>query len=438
MKKSTLMVVVVAVALGAFVYFYDSKHTPKPITGDVSKAAFSIQPGDLSTLTIRRRSDTVALSKRGSDWDITKPVETRADQTVLSGLVNDLSALRIERSFAPTDTLSKYGLRDPSVEIDFRDKSGSSHSVQLGDRDFSNSSVYALIDGSKQIDLLPTSLLDETVKPVAQLRDRSLVDLNGSPVTAVALKDESGDITMTKTQAGWEIASPRKALADSGAVDSLVSSLSSAKFTDVVSETPVDTAKFGLTHPAITLDLTLETGRQVHLVLNKKGTDYYGRDLARPILFSVDAATYDSFDKKFFDLRDKSILPFDPTTIAKVTVQNANGTVECSEGKEEQWSVVEPVADKGKPVQSWKILDPIENARATQIYDAPSAAVLAHLKKPVIQITLVDKSQKITTIQISDASGDSVYVRTSAGPEVYQLNTQILKDLGFKVSDLLI
>jgi hypothetical protein len=152
----------------------------------------------------------------------------------------------------------------------------------------------------------------------------------------------------------------------------------------------------------------------------------------------VDAPVYNSFDKKFFDLQDKSILQFDPTTITAVTIQNANGTTECSQGKEGQWSVVEPVADKGKPVQSWKLLDPIQNARATQIYDTPSAAVLAHLKKPAIQVTLTDKSNKTTTIQISAASGNSAYVRTSAGPEVYEVNTQILTDLGFKVSDLFI
>ncbi|MFZ0638942.1 MAG: DUF4340 domain-containing protein [Candidatus Acidiferrales bacterium] len=438
MKKSTLIVVVVAVALGAFVYFYDSKHNPKTTAGEASKAAFSIKPEEISSLTIHRQSDTVAFSKKGAEWDLTQPVETRADQTEIGGIVNDLSDLQIQRSFAPTDNLSKYGLANPAVKIEFQGKNGSAHSVQLGDKDFSNSSVYALIDDSKQVDLLPTSLLGETDKPVAQLRDRSMIDLNGSEVTALTIKDASGDITLTKAQAGWEITSPRKTLADSSAVDALVSSLSSSKFKDVVSETPADVAKYGLAHPAITLDVTAQGGKQFHLLLNKKGTDYYGRDLALPMIFSVDAPVYNSFDKNFFDLQDKSILQFDPTTITTVTIQNANGTIECSQGKEGQWSVVEPEAEKGKPVQSWKLLDPIQNARATQIYDTPSTAVLAHLKKPAIQVTLTDKSNKITSVQISAASGNSVYVRTSAGPQVYEVNTQILTDFGFKVSDVLI
>lgn len=439
MKKSTLIVLAVAIALGAFVYFYDSKHNPKPAsTEEPSKAAFSVKPAEISNLTIHQAGGIVSLSKKGSQWDLTQPVETLADQSAISGLVSDLTSLRIQRSFAPTDNLSKYGLADPKVKLEFQETNGSSHNIQFGDADFSNTAVYALIDGSKEIDMLPTSLLDDSEKPVSQLRDRSLIDLKGSQVAALTLKDASGDLTLTKGPAGWEITSPRKTLADSGAVDSLVSSLSNNKFTDVVSETPVDLAKYGLQHPAVALDLTTQDGKQFHLLLSKKDTNYYGRDPARPMIFRLDAPAYQAFDKRFFDLRDKSILQFDPTAVATVTLQNANGTVECSQGKDDQWSVVEPFADKGKQVQSWKILDPLQNIRATQIYDAPSAAILAHLKKPAIQVTLTDKSNKTTTVQISAASGNSVYIRTSAGPEVYEAATQILTDLGFKVSDLLI
>jgi hypothetical protein len=439
MKKSTLTVVVVAIALGAFVYFYDSKHNPKPAsTAEASKPAFSVKSADISNLTIQHAGQAVSLSKKGSEWDLTQPVQTRADETAISSIVNDLSGLQVERSFAPTDSLSKYGLADPAVTIEFQQTNGSTHKVELGDKDFSNTNVYALVDGSKQVDMVASSLLDATTKPVSQLRDRSLIDLDGAEVTGLTLKDPSGNIALTKAKAGWEITDPRKTLADSGAVDSLVSSLSNNKFTDIASETPSDPAKYGLARPSVTLDITAQGGKEFHLELDKKGGDYYGRDLSRPMIFRLDAPTYDALNKTFFDLRDKTILQFDPTTVQTVSIQNANGTVECSQGKDDQWTVVQPISDKGKQVQSWKILDPLQNTRATKIDDTPSSAILAHLKKPEIQLTLTDKSKKTTTVQISAASGDSVYVRTSKGPEVYEVSTQILKDLGFKVSDLLI
>lgn len=438
MKKSTLIVVAVAIALACFVYFYDSKHSSKPPVDETSKPAFAVKADTISSLTIHNASTTVSLSKSGADWNLTQPIDTRADQTAVGSIVNDLSDLQIQRSFTPTDNLSKYALADPALKIEFRGANGSLHTVELGSKDFSNSSVYAVVDGSKQIDMVSPSLFDDSNKPVSQLRDRSILDLNNSQVTALTLTDPDGKFSVTKAEAGWEISSPRHALADSNTIDALVSSLSSSKFTNVVSETGSDPAKYGLGHPTLTLDATAQGGKQFHLVLSKKGTDYYGRDLSRPLIFSVDASTYNSFDKNFFDLRDKGILQFDPTTVATVTVQNANGTMECSQGKNGQWSMVEPVDDKGKGIQSWKILDPLQNTRATKIYDSPSSAILAHLKKPAIQLTLIDRSKKTTTIEISAASGNSVYVRTSAGPEVYEVGTQILTDLDFKPSDLLI
>lgn len=438
MKKSTLIVVVVAVALGAFVYFYDSKHTPKPVASEnASKPAFAVKSGQITGVTIHHADATVVLKKTGSEWDLTQPIATRADQSEIGTIVDDLSSLNIQRSFAPTDASSKYGLADPAVKIEFQESDGSSHEIEMGDKDFTNDAVYALIDGEKQVDMLPTSLLDEAEKPVTQLRDRSLIGINGSEVTAVTIDDPSGKISATKATAGWEITDPRKTLADSGAMDSLVSSLSTSKFTDVASETPADPAKYGLAHPDVTLDVTAQGGKKFQLALAKKGDSYYGRDLSRPMIFTIDAPTYNAFNKKFFDLRDKSILQFDPTAVATVAIQNANGTIECSQGKDDTWSVVQPVTDKGKPVQSWKILDPLQNVRATQIYDTPSAAVLARLKKPEIQITLTDKSGKKTSVNVSAALGDSVYVRTSAGPEVYEVGTQILKDFGFKIADLI-
>lgn len=440
MKKSTLIVVVIALTLGAFVYFYDSKRTPKTVAEETSKPAFSSKPADFSRVTLQRKSDTAVLVKKGTAWQLTEPVEARADAATITGITADLQNLEIQRSFAAGNDLSRYGLSNPAAKIEFQDAKGAQHTIQLGDKDFSGNSVYALVDSSKPqtVDLVPSSLLDDAEKSVNDLRDRSILDLNGARVTAITLHDSSGAIALKKALVGWEITEPHPTLADSEAADSLVSSLSTDKFTVVASETASDLAKYGLAHPDVTVDATAKDGKQFHLAFSKKGADYYGRDLGRPIIFSVDATIYNSFDKKFFDLRDKEILHVDPTSIATISVKNANGSVECSQGKIDEWTMLQPAADKGKSVQGWKLTDPIQNARAMQIYDAPSAAILAHLKNPAITVTLTDKSGKTTTVEISAQVKNSVFVKTRSAPQVYELNKQILTDLGFKASDLLI
>ena len=438
MKKSTLIVVALAIALGAFVYFYDSKHSVAPATDEAFwKPAFAVSADQIAGLTLVSGTGKTVFAKQRKDWQITQPVSTRADQTSISGIVSDLSSAKIRRSFAPTDSLSKYGLAQPAVTIDFRQKDGIEHTIRLGDKDFSGNVVYALIDASKNVDLLPVSLLDETDKPLSQLRDRSLLELNNDEITGITIDDPSGTLAVTRKDSRWEIAKPKEVLADSGAIDSLASALSTDKFADVVSESPDDLAKYRLTHPSMSITATAK-GQEFHLLVGKKnGDNYYARDVARPMIFEISSTVYDALNKKFFDLRDKSILHFDPAQVAAAEIHNANGAIQCAQGKDDQWTILQPAADKGKAIQSWKILDPIQNARAKQIYDAPSRAVLAHLAKPAIEVILTDKSGKKTTVDISAAVGDSVYVRTTAGPQVYELNTQISKDLGFKAADLL-
>src|SRR5579859_1271150 len=438
MKKSTLLVVVVAIALGAFVYFYDSKHSVAPPTDEASwKPAFAVNADQITGLTLESGTGKTVFAKQGDSWQITQPVPTRADQASINGIVNDLSSAKIRRSFAPTDSLSKYGLAQPAVTIDFQQKGGVEHRIRLGDKDFSGNVVYALIDASKNVDLLPVSLLEETGKPLSQLRDRSLLELNGSEITGITIDGSTGTVAVTKERSTWEIAKPKAVSADSSAVDSLAGALSTDKFTDVVSESPEDLAKYGLTHPSMSVTAATK-GQEFHLLVGKKnGDNYYARDSARPMIFEIDSTVYDALNKKFFDLRDKSILHFDPAQVAAVEIHNANGAIQCAQGKDDQWTILQPAADKGKAIQSWKILDPLQNARAKQIYDTPSRAILAHVAKPAIEVILTDKSGKKTMVDISAAVGDSVYVRTTAGPQVYELNTQILKDLGFKAADLL-
>ena len=440
MKKSTLIVLAMAIALGAFVYFYDSKHSVAPPSDQASwKPAFAVKADDITALTLERKIGNVVFSKQGSDWRITRPVSTRADQTAIGGIVNDLSTAKIQRSFVPppADNLSKYGLDQPAVTIEFQSKTGVQHTLRLGDKDFSNSAVYGLVGASKNVDMLPVSLLDETDQPLSQLRDRALLELNNAEITSITLDEPDGVVAIKKAGSTWMITKPKQVMADSSAVDSVVSSLSTNKFTDVASETPDNLAKYGLAPPSVSVTVDARD-QQFHLLIGKKTDDqYYARDPARPMVFEISSTVYDTLNKKFFDLRDKSIVQFEPANLADVNIHNANGTIDCSQGTTGNWTIVQPGADKGKAIQSWKVLDPIQNARANKIYDAPPAAILAHLAKPAIQITFTDKSGKKTTVSVSAAVGESVYVRTSAGPEVYELGTQILKDFDFKAADLL-
>jgi len=98
--------------------------------------------------------------------------------------------------------------------------------------------------------------------------------------------------------------------------------------------------------------------------------------------------------------------------------------------------IKEPSDKKDKEAQSSKFLDPIESTRATEVLDKPSASISAKLGKPAVEARFTDKSGTTTTVRISAADGDDVYVRVDGKPEVFKVKKQLLDDLSFKAADV--
>jgi hypothetical protein len=122
----------------------------------------------------------------------------------------------------------------------------------------------------------------------------------------------------------------------------------------------------------------------------------------------------------------------------RVEIHNANGTIICTRKSEFEWIMEEPVDQKGKAADIAKLITPLEQARAEQVFDQPAPNIRAMLAKPEFQAVLTDKSAKKLTIQLSKESDGFVYARTSESPSIFKLDKQILTQLNLKPSDLIL
>jgi hypothetical protein len=444
-KKTTLFLLLGAVILGAAVYYFDwrrsQKESEKP-PADAAKLAFSIQPQDITSLAIKHPGNpsepVLQFEKSDEVWRITQPLETRADQASLDGIIDGLSSARIAQTEpgAP-DRLKVYGLDPPAVSLEFQLRSGAKHAVALGKKDFTGISVYAIVDGAKDVALLPESLLISSAKSLQDLRDRGVLHIAGDNVVSFDLKNASGQLSAKKVKDQWEFAKPAGLHGDAGNIGALLASLGSAKWTNVASESPVNLAKYGLANPALTFSAMDDKGKSATLIVGKKeGDQYFARDASAPTIFLINDDLYKKLAENYNDLRDKKLAHFDPAAIDHVEIHNANGTIICARKSEFEWTIEEPADLKGKPADISKLFTPLEQASAGQIFDQPAPEIRAILAKPEFEVTLTDKSGKKVTVQISKESNGFAYARTSARPAIYKLDKQILSDLNFKPSDL--
>jgi hypothetical protein len=458
-KKSTLIVLVAAIVLGAAAYYFDWKRGQKEAANspaDSTKPAFTLQADDITSLNISypadAKSQPIHFEKQNGVWQITQPLQTGADDASLQGIVQQLASVRVAQTEPGTpDRLKVFGLDTPDLVLDFQMKNGAKHTLRLGKKDFTGVSVYAIVDSAKDVALLPESLLVSADKPLQDLRDHSVLHFVASDAASFDLKNSSGELAAAKDHDAWKFTKPSSAAGDTDAINSFLASVASSRMTTIASETPDNLAKYGLANPAISFNVSNGKGQTATLLVGKKeGDEYFARDTSRPTVFRINKDLYKKLTQSFADLRDKKLARFDPATITHVEIHNASGTILCTRKNETDWTFDATAAKDQKEKQNDqqkgnqpeklvnldKLFTPLQQATADEIFDQPTPALLAKLATPAFDADLADKNGKVLKVEVSTESGGFVYARTNETAGIYKLKPQILTDLSFKPSDL--
>jgi Domain of unknown function (DUF4340) len=438
MKRSTLILVMVAALVGGFVYFHEYRRPPAKPKAETNQPAFGFEGADVAALTLTRAGSSLAVERQGGQWEITAPVRTRADQGAVGDLVDELVTAQISRTLpAAPDRLRAFGLEEPAVTLEVRLRTGKQHSVRLGNVDFSGQAVYAQLDRSRDVVLLPAELRSRADKPLDAFRDRSVLGFSTWDVEAFELKDPSGDFRLVKQGNDWKMKKPRPLVADAAAVSSLLSQASAGRIGKVASETASHLGRYGLDAPTLSLEIQLAQGGRRALLLGKKsGDEYYARDTSRAMVFLVPASLYQKLDATLFDLRDKKILHETSDQFSRLAIRNRHGRIVLAAERNGAWKVSQPAALANKTADGWRILDPLRQATAKEILDTPPASVTARLVRPEVEVELTDKKGKTVRIALSPPVGSSAYLRVGEGPAVDRVGKQTLDLLNFKPSDI--
>src|SRR5262249_1257547 len=262
MKRSTLILLLVAVVASATIYFLEIKPAKPPHEQPAkTRPAFEFSREEIAGISLLRGGQTVHLENQNNKWVVTQPINAAADESVLNSLLGNLVSARIERDFAPSGgDLKQYGLSEPAVKLEVKLKNGETHRVELGSKDQFGSSAYVKIDGSKNVATVSSGLLTNADKSLNDLRDRSVLGATLYELSSVKVVNEDGSYELEKKEGEWKIKSSSDAPADDAQVNNLISDLGGAKAAEIVSETVDDPGKYGLDKSKISITARLTAG----------------------------------------------------------------------------------------------------------------------------------------------------------------------------------
>ena len=163
LPKTTLILIVLAIGLGSFVYFNEIKGKNQQTEIKTQKQKiFSFTPADVQSLTIKIKDTTLELEKRNTSekpqWEIKSPISEPANDAIVSYLMDLLVKGKSERTLPIlTNELSEFGLDKPVATIDIKLKNQQKHQLILGKGDFNNQFLYAQADANQNMNLLLVS-----------------------------------------------------------------------------------------------------------------------------------------------------------------------------------------------------------------------------------------------------------------------------------------
>jgi hypothetical protein len=406
---STLALVAVAAGLGAYIYFVDAN---RPET-EAKEKVFTVATDDVEELRITAKGETSVLKKSDGTWKLVEPVATDADQTEVTSLLSSLTTLEVTREVDPKAAdLGEYGLTAPKADITYTAK-GVTGRIRLGDQTPTGGDLYAVKGDDPRVFLLPTFVETSLTRNAFDLRDKRVLRFERDKADAVEVTNGAATAAFTRADSEWRVTAPVTARGDYGAIEGLLTRLSSSKMASIEAGDVNELAKFGLDKPATTVVVkTGSSAATLHVSADKDGK-VYARDLARPLVFTVDATLATDVRKGVDDYRRKQLFEFRTFSAKKVELTRGSEVTTLTkvpgsgENPADKWTMTS--AGTTRDAETAKVedlLNKLTNIAADQFLAAAPAAAT-----PILKVAAEFEESKKDEASLARAGADTFGTR---------------------------
>ena len=257
-------------------------------------------------------------------------------------------------------------------------------------------------------------------------------------IASISITRSGQTVTLEDTDGKWTINQPLTAQANQSTVDSLVSSLTSAKIERSLSATPDEIKSFGLEEPAVTLEIKLKSGETRSLKLGAKdfsGLSAYAQIGESSEVALVPSSVLTNADKSLDDLRDKAIFGASQFDIKSISVTNENGQISLAKDGGE-WVLKKPFEAGVESTEMNTFLSELTSAQAEEFVSENADDLAKYgLDKPKITLSaqLNDGSEKTIAASTKD---ENHYAKASTRAQVFKISSSLYDKLNMKPSEL--
>ena len=251
----------------------------------------------------------------------------------------------------------------------------------------------------------------------------------------------------------WRLTAPFQADADSEKVSQMLDDMLNKRVKQTLEVTAL--AQYGLDNtPNIVLSLWTAdaTSPASTFFIGKKAINFsvYVKEKSEKHIFLIESSALDDLTKSPTDLRDRSVIKFNPETVSSIQFTHRNAepsTINC-EKQDGTWHVIHPIKAKADTGEIENLLSELRSLKVSSFEaDGADANVLTALEKsnlddPRIQMELTDGDNTYTlgigaSVGSETGTQKRVYVKASVYQDaIYTVSEDIYHLLNKSVFDL--
>lgn len=406
--KTTLILFAIFIILLAFVLFFEFKGKGEEETEEKLVDLFS---DDVQKIVFKKKDETITFQKDKEEWNITKPLEAKADKHEVNRLADDFSQLRIERVVEEVaEELEKYGIPQKEITLYFKEKK-QPIKILIGMENPLDNTFFAKREDEERIVLIPSHLKNLIEKNLFDFRQKDIFAFETDEVKSVKLHAKKIQWEALKEEDEWFLKNPVNALAESSKINDILRSLSNLKAKEFISEEKKDDEieKYGLDFPEykITLSMPLEN-QEVTFFLHKEEDNLYATTSLSNKIISGEDSMLSDLEKEAEELREKEVANFYSWEVNKLYLKKGEIDWTLTKDEEDKWHFQSPVKEEADKSKIETFIRKIEGLEATEFIDPPLKLEDYGLDNPQAEVKIWVKEDEEEKKEITILIGSEI------------------------------
>lgn len=446
--QTTAILAVVLAALGAFYYVYEVREGPARAKAAARQGRlWTVEASDVTEADLTRGAETVKVRREGGGWQITEPVQARGDRGRIDDALVTLTTARSDREIAaaPGD-VAEFGLDKPAAVVSLRLKDGRTLGLALGAKSPTGAWVYAREAQKPAVVALSESVLGAATRPLADLRDRTLLAFDQKSVSGFEIATRDETLAVERAGDAWKFTRPAALPADKETADDFLEKLQQQRVKDFVAEAPKSLAPFGLDRP---VRVVIQTGRDKERAtktllfgaVDKARQGVYAMRPGEASVLLLPEAAWTLVPKNVGVLRDKVVVEVPRDKVTGIALESPKGAVTLArEGT--RWRITAPERLPADQVETGGLLFKLRELRAQAFLADDAAGIARYLARPTVRVTLTERGAAAPTTLLLAPSPEkrggrpSAYAAVAGRGPVVLVEGKALDELARSLTDL--